>query len=180
MALVALILTLDRGPVTLSCILASALHEGGHLIPLLIWRHSPRRILLGVFGVSILQREDPLSYPRQAAVLLAGPAVNLLMGAGLIWAHAAPAAVAAHLVMGCFNLLPVEALDGGQCLYCLLACRFRETTALGAVRIVSVLLLLPLATVGFFLLLRQGNPSLLAVSAYLILRLFGKGVQEIA
>lgn len=174
-ALVALILTLDHSRVTLSCILASALHEGGHLIPLLIWRHSPRRIAFGVWGVSITQREDPLSYPRQTAVLLAGPAVNLLMGAGLAAVSAAPAAIAAHLVMGCFNLLPVEALDGGQCLYCLLACRCGEETALRVLRAVSVAVLLPLATLGFLLLLRQGNPSLLAVSAYLVLRLFGKG-----
>lgn len=178
-ALTALILTLDHSGVTLACLLASALHETGHLIPLLLWRHPPVRISFGVFGISITQREDPLSYPRQAAVLLAGPAVNLLMAGGLAAARTVPAAVAAHLVMGCFNLLPVEALDGGQCLYCLLAGRRSEETALRVVRCASATVILPLATLGFFLLLRRGNPSLLAVSAYLILRLFGKGVRAL-
>lgn len=178
-ALTALILTLDRGPVTLSCMLASALHEGGHLIPLFLWKHAPRRISLGVFGISILQRTDTLSYAKQSAVLLAGPAVNLLMAALLAATGGSAAALTAHLVMGCFNLLPVEALDGGQCLYCLLASRYGESAARRTVRGISAAFLLPLATLGFFLLLQKGNPSLLAVSVYLVLRLFGKGVREI-
>ena len=109
-------------------------------------------------------------------VSLAGPLVNglscgilLLLGGG--WTTP----VMVHATMAVMNLLPVEPLDGGQALFCLLAPHMEEPKATRAVLVVSVVTILPLAAAGFYVLLHSGyNFTLLAVSVYLVLLLLLK------
>ena len=162
--LLTLLLTLDKSGTALLCLLASFLHEGGHIAALLLLGRPPKEVAVGACGIRLVPHPHPLTPKRQAAVLLAGPLVNLLLAAVLATLRRAPAAVAAHAVLGAFNLLPIEALDGGQLLGCFLPSR--------AVRWISVAVLLPLATLGFRLLLQYYNPSLLLVCLYLVVRLF--------
>lgn len=166
-------LTLDASGTAALCLLASFLHEGGHIAALLLCGRCPREVTVGVCGIRLVPDERPLRYGRQALVLLAGPAVNLLTAALLALCRCDAVAIAAHLLLGGYNLLPIEALDGGQCLRCLLAARRGEEAASRVVRGVSVAVLLPLATAGFCLLLRAGNATLLAAAGYLAVRLFG-------
>lgn len=80
-----------------------------------------------------------------------------------------------HATMAVMNLLPVEPLDGGQALFCLLAPHMEEPRARRVVLLVSVLTILPLAAAGFYVLLHSGyNFTLLAVSVYLVLLLLLK------
>ena len=80
-----------------------------------------------------------------------------------------------HATMAVMNLLPVEPLDGGQALFCLLAPHMEEPKATRAVLVVSVVTILPLAAAGFYVLLHSGyNFTLLAVSVYLVLLLLLK------
>lgn len=162
--LLTLLLTLDASATVLVCLLASFLHEGGHIAALLLMERPPQAVTVGACGIRLVPHEQPLAPRRQAVVLLAGPAVNLLAAAVLGVFRCAPAAVAAHAVLGVFNLLPIEALDGGQLLACFWSVR--------VVRWVSVGVLLPLATLGFWLLWQYYNPSLLLVCIYLVVRLF--------
>lgn len=170
--LLALLLLLDQSATAMLCLLASFLHEGGHIAALFLMGYPPKEVAVGVCGIRLIPHAHPLETRRQAVVLLAGPAVNLLLAAVLWQAGCAPAAVAAHAVLGVFNLLPVEALDGGQVLRCVLQTRWEDHRAERTVRWVSVAVLLPLSTLGFWLLLRHGNPSLCLVCFYLIARLF--------
>lgn len=172
LALLAAALTLDQSGTAAMCMLASFLHESGHIAALLLFGRFPREVTVGVCGIRLVPDGRPLGYRREALMLLAGPFVNLALVAFLIAVNGRIEAVAAHLVLGIFNLLPVEALDGGQALRCLLLLRMSDPKASRAVRMVSVICLLPLATAGFFLLLQSGNITLLAVSLYLIARLF--------
>ena len=162
--LLTLLLMLEKSGTALLCVLASFLHEGGHIAALQLFGRPPKAVAVGVCGIRLVPHARPLTSKRQAAVLLAGPLVNLVLAAVFAALHCAPAAVAAHAALGVFNLLPIEALDGGQLLVCFLPVR--------AVRWVSVAVLLPLATLGFLLLFSYGNPSLLLVCIYLIVRLF--------
>ncbi len=168
--LVALLLTLDKSGTALLCLLASFLHEGGHVAALLLFGRPPQEVTVGACGIRLVPHPKPLCYRRQAMVLLAGPLTNLLC-AVLLWGGGVRAtAVMSHALLGVFNLLPIEALDGGQLLCCLLQRRGGE--AARAVRWVSAAVLLPLGTLGFYLLLRHANPSLCLVCAYLLVRLF--------
>lgn len=176
-AAVVVLLSLDPSGMPLWCVAASAMHEMGHFLALLALGSRPASVSVGMFGVRIVQ--DPaarLSYGGSLLVALAGPLVNLFTFAVLAAATGMTMPAAVHFTMGAFNLLPVGPLDGGQALYFALAGRWGEETGERVGQIVSVLTLVPLATAGFYLLIRSGyNFTLLAVSLYLgLLLLFKK------
>ena len=167
-------LTMDPSHTAALCLLASLMHELGHLGVMLYYGLYPKRIAVGLFGVRMEQQEGvALGYRQQIWLSLAGPAVNLAVGGGLWLIIGFGTAAAVNLLLAAMNLLPIQALDGGQALYCYLAGRMEEPRAQRIVFVISMAVLLPLATAGFFLLIRSGyNFTLLAACIYLILLLF--------
>ena len=159
-AMLAFFLLLDTDGMAGPGIAAAALHECGHLAVLFAVGEPPKAIRLNPFGVEIVRRGEPRGYLREAAVDLAGPCVNLLVGGT------------------CMLLLGTGAKKfaiAGQALHALLCLRLREETAARVGTAVSVLALLPLAIAGFLLLLRSRyNFSLLLVGCYLMLLLLLK------
>jgi Zn-dependent protease len=89
------------------------IHEFGHLIAALLVGSKIKRIGLDLRGLYVVR--SPAKTPwRNAAVALAGPAVNLLTWAMLVTCHEHHAWVA--LFIGCFNLLPSKHSDLTKCL----------------------------------------------------------------
>ena len=170
--LTALLLTQPDGQ-AVTCVIASAMHECGHLLAMLLLNCRPECCTLGAFGMRIEAGRTHLSgYGRQIAVSLAGPAVNGLAGAAL-WLLGQRTAAAVHWLLGGFNLLPAAALDGGQILRCLLFAAGRETAADRVLAVLSAAVLLPVAAAAWYLLLAgRGNVTLLIVSLYLTLLVF--------
>lgn len=120
-ALMVLALLAGAGEV-LPLVLFSALcHELGHLAALWLAGAKVERLRLTAFGAEIRADTRRLSYPREIACTLAGPAVNLLLA--LLFARLGKhyAAAGANLLLGCFNLLPIPALDGGRALHLLVS-----------------------------------------------------------
>jgi stage IV sporulation protein FB len=116
----------------------------------------------------------PLGYGREAAVSLAGPLINGI-GCFLFWVWGQPRTALIHGVLAAFHLLPVSAMDGGEAVYALLCCWWSEKRSRQAVLSLSVIVLLPLCSLGFFLLFQTGyNASLLILTVYLILLLIFK------
>ena len=128
-----LLAALALGPWTLTAavLLAAAMHEGGHLAALAIFRVPVLGLRLGAMGAVIYAPGvNRLSYGRELLVTLAGPMVNLLsapllaaLSARLGWEWGYLFA-GAHTVLGVYNLLPIPPLDGGRALYLLLAWRW--------------------------------------------------------
>ena len=110
----------NGAPLLAVVLTAAALHEGGHLLALYLLGGRARGLRLTVFGAALLTDAARLSYPKELAVTLAGPAVNLLCGWGLA-ALGEWTAAGAHLSLCAFNLLPVRPLDGGKALQLLAA-----------------------------------------------------------
>lgn len=166
----------DTGSIPLWCVAASLMHETGHVVAVLLLEKQPVRVELGVFGMRMLHQDTAgVGYRRKIAVLLAGPAVNLACAAVLFMVGQAGMIMGVHLVLGLFNLLPIEPLDGGQALLCLLAMRGDIGRAEKTVFALSFVLLFFLLTGGFYLLLAGGyNFTLLAISLYLSLLIFFK------
>lgn len=120
-ALMALSLLAGAGEV-LPLALASALcHELGHLAALRLAGARVERLRLTAFGAEIRADTRRLSYPREIACTLAGPAVNLLLALGFARLGGNYVAAGANLLLGGFNLLPVPALDGGRALHLLVS-----------------------------------------------------------
>jgi len=181
-AAMTLMLILDTGGTAALGAASCAAHECGHLLCLLIFGESPRRIYLGAFGMRIERGGTlRLSLWRECAAALAGPAVNLLL-AGLFAAlqsEEIPAFRSAALVnlgLALFNLLPVETLDGGRALYYLLSAgSVPEERARQICGKASLIVLIPLICLGAALLVHSGyNFTLLLVSVYLFLLLMFK------
>ncbi len=149
--------------------LAAALHEAAHLAALGIFHAAPEAVTLTALGCRIVpRREKFLNGWKSCAVSLAGPGANLAAYGVLALAGRGSGLFAgSNLALGLLHSLPIEPLDGG------LALRSAAGQVLGweragrLSRIVSAILLLPLAALGFLILLRtRYNFSLLALSLY--------------
>lgn len=164
-----LLMLADTGDIPLWCLVASLMHETGHVIAVLLLQRQPVRVELGVFGMRMIQQDSTsMGYRRKLCILLAGPLVNLICAGLLLLAGQAGLVIGIHLVIGLFNLLPIEPLDGGQALFCLLAAHGDIGRAETVVFSLSLVLLFCLLVVGFYVLLAGGyNFTLLAVGLYL-------------
>ena len=153
---------------------AAACHESAHVAALFYWKAPPAKLLLSGLGCRLtLDSQRPLSYGKMAWVSLAGPGANLLIAVGLLLlGQGETPFFAANFALGVFHCLPVEPLDGGMALRAFLSCLLGNDTAAKITFAVGLAVLIPLAVLGFVILLRtRYNFSLLAISLYLMLYL---------
>lgn len=129
-ALLAVLSLLAGAGEVLPLVLFSALcHEAGHLAALRLAGARVERVRLTAFGAEIQADTRRLSYPREILCTLAGPAVNLLLALLFARLMGSYVTAGANLLLGCFNLLPVPALDGGRALYLLVSWLFDPPAA---------------------------------------------------
>lgn len=128
-ALMALALLGGAGPALPAVLLAALCHELGHLAALRLAGARVERVRLNAFGAEIRADTRRLSYPREIACTLAGPAVNLALALLLARTTGHFTAAGSSLLLGCFNLLPVPALDGGRALHLLVSWLWEPITA---------------------------------------------------
>ena len=166
-ALITALLLWQPDGLAVSCLLASLIHEGGHLVAMLAVGVPPQRCTLGAFGMRIDLRSTLVGYGSHIAISLAGPLANGLAAVVLFCLHSSDAAVV-HLLLAGFNLLPAAALDGGELLRYGLCLLGMERLADSLLRFTSALVLLPLAAVSIWLFITNENPTLLIVSGYLV------------
>lgn len=128
-ALIALALLGGAGPALPAVLLAALCHELGHLLALRLAGARVECLRLTAFGAEIRADTRRLSYPREIACTLAGPAVNLVLALFLARMAGWYVPAGSSLLLGCFNLLPVPALDGGRALHLLVSWLWEPITA---------------------------------------------------
>lgn len=108
----------------LAVLMAAAIHEAGHLAALRLFGVRAEALRLSALGAELrVPGLERLSYGRELAATLAGPAANLLcalllstaargFALDVLYLHAG-----AHALLGAFNLLPCTPLDGSRALY---------------------------------------------------------------
>ena len=171
-ALLTALLLWQPDGLSVSCVLASFMHECGHLLSMLLLHSPPDTCTLGAFGMRIeTGAQRMVGYRRAWLISAAGPAVNGV-AAAILWGCGNGAAAAVHLTLALLNLLPASALDGGQMLRCVLCLIGWERQADGILSALSALTLLPLAALAGYLAITGGNVTLLLVSGYLALLVF--------
>lgn len=160
----------------LACFWAVCVHEAAHLIAMGALGAWPEKVRISALGCRIEARgQRALSDRQNILVSLAGPGANWLCAAAMAFCFTESAFFGANLAMAAVHSLPVEPLDGGLALRYFLRSRYPEEKAESISRIVSTLFLVPLAALGFLVLLRSHyNYSLLALSVYLVLYLILK------
>lgn len=128
-ALIVLALLGGAGPALPAVLLAALCHELGHLLALWLAGAKVECLRLTAFGAEIRADTRRLSYPREIVCTLAGPAVNLVLALFLARTAGWYVPAGSSLLLGCFNLLPVPALDGGRALHLLVSWLWEPITA---------------------------------------------------
>ncbi len=147
----------------------------GHLIFMFIFRQKVVSVTFGAFGVRIdRQLSQNLSYKKEVIIAFGGIMINFLIA---ILSHLyyyfinsdfALKLMIVNIIIGIFNMIPIEVLDMGRVIkYSLMSSHkdFQADRILGIISAVTVNLLavcslLYTVTVGI-------NPSLIAVTIYL-------------
>ena len=163
------------------CAGAVAVHECGHLTTMIHLGYFPERIKIALFSIDIIDGErQSRSVRKNLLIIFFGPFFNFicflvcfllyLRGISVVLPFAA-----SNASVGLFNLLPVMSLDGGQLAYLLLSRAIAHDRAEKAVDALTFAFIFPLAAMGFWLMLKSKNVSLLFVSVYLVFSLLFKG-----
>lgn len=170
----ALLFYLDRENLLPWIAAAAALHELGHYVAVRLTGGRVQRLHLSLTGADMkLDPRHPISYGGGLAVLLAGPASNLLLALlciqlGRGW-DTLYVLAGLSLSLGCFNLMPIYPLDGGRALLLILTAflppHWAQRVAWGC----SMLLVSILLAAGGSLLYQGGdNPTLLCMALWLL------------
>lgn len=122
-----LLLAFDSTGVFRLGILCALLHECGHIAVFLLLEHRLPALEASLAGLCLSMRGVLLPPGRELLLAAAGPAVNLLLAAGMLAWMDGPAGyryfglwfVCTNLLVGGFNLLPVPGLDGWRMAGCL-------------------------------------------------------------
>lgn len=155
-------------------IAAAAIHEGGHLLMMVLCRVPPKAVEIQPFGVIIYEKEGcSRRWVQEGLISLGGPLANgaaVLIALPLSPYLPVETFLLANGALGLFNLLPVESLDGGRSLGAFLSPVLPPRALSRLLTVLSLLCILPMATLGFWALLTSPwNFSLLLVSVYLML-----------
>lgn len=155
---------------------SALLHELGHILVMILVGHKPSKITFNVFDIDIKDNSrNNRDYKEDIFILLGGPTANFLIVA-VLWVLYVNCKnedililITENLFLGIFNIMPIESLDGGQILYIYLSNKLQQDKAIMVLELISFLVLLPLAALGFYILLvSKYNYSLLLLSCYLM------------
>lgn len=181
-AVASIMILLDKtGKIGLGLIFA-AIHEIGHLSAMYLKRCPPTEIVAGLFDVNIKDScANTRTYRDDIIIYFFGPLFNLILAFIFYFLYRIYfnenffISASENLTIFVFNILPVENLDGGQILFSLLAPKYGIRLAIHIVEIISFVVLIPIAVLGFYvLIISRYNFSLLLFSLYLIAALFIK------
>ena len=176
-AMLGLFLYLDVSTDTWWMLSALTLHELGHLLAAHLAGIPMAELSFSCFGVRLSRGDGAVGdWRRELLVYLGGPGMNLCWAALLLGlGREVPGAI--HLVMGCFQLLPVGVLDGGCILGTLLE-RFAPPAHAREIGVVvSALALAPLFWLGWRLFRGvHQNFTLLVCCCFLMLSVLAEGI----
>lgn len=171
----------EKGNEIFICLICSLLHEIGHLCAIFYFCGKPRQISINLGEFRIDADILKASYIGEAVIMMSGVFVNfslcslsipLCLFTGF---EKIKSFFACNLLLGIFNLLPIRTLDGGELLVLLLSSKISQRKIDLIMTCLTVILLIPLSTLGFYVLLLSGyNYSLLCVAVYLIIIIITK------
>ncbi len=173
--LVTAMLIIDKTGFLTHSLIATLLHELGHLACMQHVGCCVNEVKFGFGGIIITAPISPTDTRDRLFIAACGPAVNILAAAvtavigyysktNILIVHAA-----VELVTGIINLLPVNGLDGGTITGLLISSKTPKKAA-KASGIISLLFTAAVVVSGIFLLVFSGsNPTLLLLGIYLAL-----------
>ena len=158
-----------------SILIAAMVHELGHMAVARMLGIKLRFCGAAMAGLSLKYDFSSVSPAKEAAVCLAGPLAGIVSFLICYKYDSASYFAGASATLALFNLLPVSGLDGGGIAAALLSMFLPPDTVWRICRALSVIAVLIMWCTAVLAMLRtNGDPSAIAVSIYLIYRLFSE------
>lgn len=171
-ALMSIVLISDTSHKVLFCFLCAIIHESGHLFSMLLFSIKPRSVKLRMFDI-VIDADCDKSLFADLIITLSGPLFNFLSAFVFYFVNETMCIVS--VLLGVFNLLPLESFDGGHALYLLLCRKLSVHTSLLIIRVLTFIFLVPILALGVLVLFySKYNYSLLLIALYLLAVLFLK------
>ena len=154
-------------------IVVSTLHEIGHIIATLICKRNISYVKINAFSVDIIQKDSFLPYSQELFILICGPILNIISYVifqsvySIIRIEILESFAVQNLLIGIMNLLPISSLDGGQILSIILKKFFDDEKSYRISCVISVIFIVPLISLGFYLFLKSFNVSIFILMIYL-------------
>lgn len=165
-------LVLDTSGRICACFIAAIIHECGHLLAMRCFCIKPQSIKLRIFDIAI-EAHGQRPFSKDLIITIAGPLANFVFA--FVFYFFSDMLFVSNLVIGLFNLLPVDTFDGGHALSLLLCKKLSAESSRRILKALTFLLLVPTFILGILVLLRSKyNYSLLLISLYLLVVLFLK------
>jgi len=109
-----------------------------------------------------------MGYWQEGIAALLGPGVNLLLAVMFAWSEGGQEFSRLNLVLGCFNLLPVQQLDGGRALWAMLAYFTYPASAEWITGFLDGVFTLVLLSGGLLLFFYSKNITLILIAAWIV------------
>ncbi len=171
-ALMSVVLILDTSNKVLFCFVCALIHESGHLFSMLMFSIKPKSIKLRAFDI-VIDADVDKSFIVDLIVTLSGPLFNFL--SAFVFYFINETMCIASVLLGVFNLLPLESFDGGHALSLLLCRKLSFRTVLLILKVLTFIFLVPMFLLGVLVLFySKYNYSLLLISLYLLAVVFLK------
>ena len=171
--MITLIIVTDKQNAAIFAVIASLLHEFGHIFAMKLLDYNLKRIKIGFVNSDIILSVHKNS--DMIKILLSGSFVNFCIAliSKLLFFYTKKdlfeIIFLQNFFIGMLNLFPIEMLDGGIILSLILNDKignFEKSKKIS--NIISVVFLIPIAIVGFLVLLSSKyNFSLILLSCYL-------------
>lgn len=167
---------IDESNITILGFLATICHELGHIIAMKLKHYKIKEVHLNLFNFNIVDyNRHEKNFRDDITILAAGLICNIFTATiSIVAFRLFPEKnllyfFLENVLLAAVNIVPIMSLDGGQILYIILSMNYGEKLASYILNIISIILLFPIAFLGFFVLLNSKyNFSLLWICLYLI------------
>lgn len=174
-AIITLMLYFDKTTLFLPCLIATLLHEIGHLFAMWLYECAPKEINLIPTSVQIVRVFSKKPY-GETFIAFFGPLVNIVFFAVFYINYLCfkdekiIKFALINLIIAIFNLLPVKCLDGGDIIFNIIADKKDIYSAEKTVNILTFISATILFILGVFLLLKGNiNITIFIMALYLLL-----------
>lgn len=179
-AFISFVISLKAPSNVILTIVASMLHEVGHLILMLVLDSKPEKVRFELTGINIIRKQETrISTKKEICISLGGPLINFInvviccVILCVYSSNSITTFACINLILMIFNLLPIKKLDGGTALHYLLLkkCDFRLSSVL--LKITSVFFILIIFIWGIYIfIVSKYNISLIIIAIFLTISLF--------
>ena len=173
-AVIVLVIVSDKSNLSLYFFIAMFIHEIGHLITILYYKIKIKKISFKIYGIKIeIDQNKYLTNYQEILILLSGALANFVTALVIyIFNINVKPLLISNLIIGTFNLLPVDSLDGGKITNIILFSYLPMSTAYCISSIILIIFTTIFFTINFFAIIYGSfNLTLTILCVILILKI---------